>query len=114
MVGQTVAFDEGSRVIEEVTGKKLKVGKVGSNELKRRADSIDGFGKTRDEILTKMISQIDLLVIEEQEGMYLLRPVVNELCPEIKPMSVREMVEDAWSWAGIDLSKVVHHPGAAR
>lgn len=97
MVGETVGIDEVTALIEGFTRRKVKVITVGRKELQRRADGIEGIGSTREEILTKMVSEINLLVLEEKEGMCLLRPVVNGLCPDIKPMSVREMLEEAWS-----------------
>ena len=96
MVGETVAMDEVTAVIEEVTGRRVAVSKVGREELRRRAESIEGIGGTREAILTKMVAEINLLALEEKEGMCLLRPVVNELCPDVKPVSVREMVQRAW------------------
>lgn len=97
MVGETVSIDEVTLVIEMITGKKMEVRTVGREKLQQRADGIDGIGSTREEVLMKMVSEINLLVLEEKEGMCLLRPVVNELCPDIKPMSVRDMIEMAWS-----------------
>lgn len=96
MVGETVAIDEVTEIIEEFTGRQMEVKTVGRKELKRRADGIEGFGNTREELFTKMVSEINMLALEEKEGMCVLRPVVNELCPCIKPMSVREIIEKAW------------------
>lgn len=96
ILGQTVGVDEVTRIIEEVTGRTMEVSTVDARELQRRAEIVEGFGKTRREIVSKMVSEINLLVLEERENMCLLRPVVNELCPHVKPMTVREMVQMAW------------------
>lgn len=96
MVGETVAVDEVTRLFEEVTGRKMEVTTVGREELRQRADTIEGFGSTREEIFKKMVSEINLLVLEEKVDMCVLKPMVNELCPNVRPISVREMIQMAW------------------
>lgn len=96
MVGQVVAVDEVTQIIEEVTGRRMEVMTVRADELRRRVEGIEGFGRTRATIFQKMVSEINLLVLEEKADMCVLKPVVNEMCPQIKPMSVREMVQLAW------------------
>ena len=97
MVGETINLDEVTRLIEEVTGKKLKHQPIDRDSLQRRADSIEGLGSNRDEMVTKMLSQINMATLEEQVGICILHPTVNELCPEVKPMSVRDYLVKCWS-----------------
>lgn len=96
IVGETVGIHDVTRVIEEVTGRRMEVSTVGTEELQRRVDAVEGFGGTREEIFRTMISEINLLVLEEMEGMCVLRPVANELCPHIRPMGLREIIQAAW------------------
>lgn len=96
MVGQTIDVDEVTKLIEEVTGKEMTRRPVDTAELQHRADAIEGFGSNREEMVTKMISQINIAAIEEQLGMCILHQTVNELCPEIKPISVKEYLTKCW------------------
>jgi hypothetical protein len=96
MVGETINIDEVTKLIEDVTGKEMKRQPVDKAELQRRADSIEGIGSSREEIVTKMISQINMAAIEDLVGMCVLSPTVNRLCPHVKPTSVREFLTKCW------------------
>jgi uncharacterized protein YbjT (DUF2867 family) len=96
MVGDTINIDEVTKLLEDVTGKKMKRRAVDKAELQRRADNIEGIGNSRDEIVTKMISQINMAAMEEQVGMCVLDPTVNRLCPHVKPTSVKEFLTKCW------------------
>lgn len=96
MVGETINIDEVTKLIEEVTGKTMTRRPVDRNELQQRANAIDGIGSDRAEIVTKMISQTNIAAIEDQLGMCILHPTVNDLCPEVRPISVREYISKCW------------------
>lgn len=51
---------------------------------------MEGIGKTGEEIIGKLWAQIEMVSIEDAEGAGRLSPVLNELCPQVKPVSVRE------------------------
>jgi hypothetical protein len=96
MVGETINLDEVTGLIEEVTGKKMKREPVGKSELHCRANSIEGIGTSREEMVTKMVSQINMATIEERVGMCVLNPTVNGMCPDVRPRSVREFLVSCW------------------
>ena len=97
MVGQTVDIDEVTAIIEAVTGKKMERRPVDRTVLQQRADAIQGIGGSREEMVTKMISQINMAAIAEQVGMCVLHPTVNELCPQVTPISVKEYLSKCWT-----------------
>lgn len=96
MVGETINIDDVSRLVQEVTGENLERTPVDKAELQHRADSIPGIGTNRKEMVTKMISQINIMTLDEQVGCCILRPTVNSLCPGVKPVGVREYLTKAW------------------
>lgn len=97
MVGEIISIDEVTKLIEEVAGKKMVRIPVDGAEFQRRADGIEGMGSTREEMATKMISQINIAAIEEQPGMCVLHPVINRLCPEVEPSTVRGFLSKCWA-----------------
>jgi hypothetical protein len=96
MVGETVDVDEVTEMIEAVTGKTMERRPVDTVVLQQRADTMEGIGDSREEIVTKMISQINIAAIEDQVGMCVLHPTVNELCPQVRPISVKEYLSKCW------------------
>ena len=54
---------------------------------------IRDFGGNLKDTLTKMISQIELTMIEDTESVTVSRPFVNKLFPNVKPTTVRDFVE---------------------
>ena len=97
MVGETISIDEVTKLIEDLTGRQLKRQPLDKNNFRLRADSIKGVGANRDDVMTKMISQIDVAMLEEQTGMCILHPTVNRLSPDVKPRSVREYLVRCWA-----------------
>ena len=97
MVGETIGIDEVVQLVEEVRGEKMQVTTVSKEELDRRAASIQGLGATREEVVCKMTSQFELAMVEERIGLSTLEPVVNKLCPQVKPVTVREYLQKCWS-----------------
>ena len=92
MVGETIDADDVTRIIEEVSGKKFRRRTVDKETLQTRVSKVEGIGSNREEIVEKMISQIELMMLEDREGMTITRPVVNKLCPHVIPTSVRDFV----------------------
>jgi hypothetical protein len=90
MVGETLTVAEVSKTIEDITGVQLKRSTIDANGLRRRVDSIQGVGTNPVDIVKKLWTQLELVIIEDTEGAGWLAPVVNELCPRVKPSTVRE------------------------
>ena len=96
MVGETTDVDEVTKMIEAVTGKKMERQPVDKLVLQQRADAIGGIGGTRDEMVTKMISQINIATLEEQIGICVLRPTVNQLYSDVNSVSVKVYLAKFW------------------
>ena len=96
MIGDLVTVDEVVKLVEEVTAskKKIDVQMDGKEELERRVKSVEGIGATREEIVMKMVSQIEICMIE---GKNVFESVVNRLCPHVKPGSVKEYLAKWWT-----------------
>ena len=81
MVRETISIDEVTQQIEELVGKRLQRQPVDRATLQRRAESIEGIGASREEMVTEMVSQINAATLEEELGMCILNPTVKNLCP---------------------------------
>ena len=97
MVGETVRIADVTTIIEELSQRRMARWTIDRAGLQKRVDGIEGLGSTRDEIVTKMLSQMSLLMLEEQEGLSIMPSVANELCPDVKPQGVREFLEEVFS-----------------
>lgn len=96
MVGETLSIAQVTGLIEKYSGRKLRVSKVYREELVRRAESINGFGHSRDDVLTKMYAQMEALMLDEKHGGSVMQPIVNRLCPWVKAKSVEEYLVACW------------------
>ena len=93
MEGETVRVDEVLKVLEEKAGKgKWQVSTVTERELQERADRIEGVGTTRKEVVDKLVAQMEVMILKDEEDMGVIRPTINKLCPQVKPTSVEEYV----------------------
>ena len=90
IVGQTPGVDQVTEMLEAVVGAKFEVKTVGRSKLQERANSVNGIGRDRQEVLKKMISQIELVMLEEKESVAVLHPVTNRLCPAVKPLTISD------------------------
>ena len=90
-VGEVVGVDEVVRLLERRLG-RFEVSTVTKEELERRVKGIEGIGGTREEVLRKMGSQIELVMLEEEEGASVLRGIVNEKTG-VKGVTVDEYLE---------------------
>jgi hypothetical protein len=92
MVGDTIRLDELLSIAESVTGKKFQVKVVKREELERRLASLS----LPNDFVEWMWTDIKLAYCRDEDGEVVLDPVVNRLCPEVKPMKIREYVELYW------------------
>ena len=100
MVGSTVHLEDVARVAEKVTGQKLEIKHITKEELKQREDDFDeqlrkGFALPA--LLGKMVTQLMQCVCDEEVGNQILDPVLNRLCPDVRPVGYEEYVERFWS-----------------
>jgi hypothetical protein len=86
MVGETLRMDEVVRVAETVMGKRWQVKTVGPEDFESR---IEGLGKEGDAAAGRKIwAQLGLSYTRDVEGEGWLDGRLNELFPDVKPLTV--------------------------
>jgi uncharacterized protein YbjT (DUF2867 family) len=94
MVGDTLTVHELLAHAEAVTGREFEV------DIIRRADQQKKLGELAPENFMAMAwTEFKLAYIRDLDDEVALRPVVNRLCPTVKPMSAREYMENYWTTA---------------
>lgn len=96
IVGEIIGVDKVTKLLETAVGASFELQKVGRKELEERVNSVEGVGRSREEFLKKMVSQIELVMLDETEGAAILKPVTNRLCPAVKPVSVAEFLQKVY------------------
>ncbi|KAL6721262.1 hypothetical protein ACLMJK_000364 [Lecanora helva] len=96
MVGETIEVDKATELLGKAIRAPFEIRKVGRKELQSRDQSVEGIGKSREEIVLKLISQIELVMLDENEGAAILKPVINQLCPAVKPLNVTEYLDKVY------------------
>ncbi|EGU88553.1 hypothetical protein FOPG_19914 [Fusarium oxysporum f. sp. conglutinans race 2 54008] len=91
MAGDTLTMGELLRHAEAVTGRKFNVTILKREDLERKREKTP-----QDDFMGRLWTDFDLAYIQDREDEGVLRPVVNGLCPEVKPISVREYMETYW------------------
>jgi hypothetical protein len=90
MVGDINALDEIVRKIEKARGGKMEV-------VYRSYDQVVEEDRNETEVYPgKMWTQLEVMMAEDRVGAGTVEPVLNELCPEVRPMSVEEYLETFW------------------
>jgi NmrA-like family len=100
MVGSTMDLEEVAVVAQRVTGRKFEVTKITREELKRREDVLDEQLAKEFSIkplMGKMKLQLMECACEEEIGNQIVEPVLNRLCPQIKPVGFEEYLERSWT-----------------
>lgn len=95
MVGETIEISEVTKMIGRASGRDLRVTKVRRSELEQRQRRDDA-DDHRDEIVTKMVVQFEMLEIEDARGTGVVNPILNKMFPDIKPKSVEQYLKDCW------------------
>jgi hypothetical protein len=90
MVGSTVGMDEVVSIIEKVRGRKMDVEYRTVEDVRREKE------ECKDEMKVFWLELEEMCAMGE-EGKGIIRPVLNEVCPNVKPMSVEEYVRKFWS-----------------
>lgn len=100
MVGSTVDLGEVAYKAEKVTGRKFEIKNITKKELKQREDDLDQQLTQEfsvDALLAKMVVQLMQCACEEEVGNQIIDPVLNRLCPSVKPVGFEEYLERFWS-----------------
>jgi nucleoside-diphosphate-sugar epimerase len=88
MAGETRNLRDIIGIMQEVLGEEVEVRTVTREELQKRLDALD-----QSDILPRIDVQYTMAC---GQGGSVIKGVLNELCPEVKPVSIREFMEEAW------------------
>jgi uncharacterized protein YbjT (DUF2867 family) len=91
MAGDTLTMGELLSHAEAVTGRRLNVTVLKREDLEKKLENTP-----QDDFMGRLWTDFYLAYIRDREDESVLRPVVNGLCPEVKPISVREYMETHW------------------
>lgn len=92
MVGETLTMGELLAHAQAVTGKDFKVQKVKREDIEKQMACL-----SQDDFMGLLWADFNLAYVRDREGEVVLQPVVNTLCPEVKPIGVREYMETFWA-----------------
>ncbi|KAF2012742.1 NmrA-like family protein [Aaosphaeria arxii CBS 175.79] len=88
MVGETLTMGELLAHAEAVTGRKFEVSAVTQADLEKKIARL-----SEDDFMARMWTEFKLAYIRDLDDEVVLKPVMNQLCPDLKPMGVREYME---------------------
>ncbi|PKX92407.1 NmrA-like family protein [Aspergillus novofumigatus IBT 16806] len=91
MVGETLTMGELLTHAEAVAKRKLDVTVVNSKSLERKLKSVSS-----DDFMAWLWVELKLAYCRDRLDEGYLEPVVNRLCPEVKPTSVKEYLQSHW------------------
>jgi uncharacterized protein YbjT (DUF2867 family) len=94
MVGDIVTMGELLAHAEAVTGRKFQVQVMKQGDLEKKMGEI-----AEDDFMGRMWTEFKTAYIRDMEDEVVLEPVVNRLCPMVKPMGIRQYMETFWSGA---------------
>jgi uncharacterized protein YbjT (DUF2867 family) len=100
MVGSTVDLEELARKAERVTGRQFEITKLTKQELKHREEALGqqlAQGFSVEALIGKMVAQLVLCACDEQVANQIVDPVLNRLCPQVKPLGYEQYLERFWS-----------------
>ncbi|KAM0271396.1 hypothetical protein ACHAQH_009118 [Verticillium albo-atrum] len=92
MAGETITMGELLASAESVAGKKIAVTKLEKKDLEERLEKSEDF-------MERLWLEFYLAYIRDEEGEVVLPPTLNRLCPQVKPSTVRQYMEEHWSKA---------------
>lgn len=88
MAGETLSMGELLAHAEAVTGKQFEVSVEKQVDLERKLGEA-----AHDDFMAQLWAEFKIAYIRDLEGEVVLEPVVNQLCPAVKPMGVREYMD---------------------
>ncbi|KAH7356033.1 hypothetical protein BKA66DRAFT_474373 [Pyrenochaeta sp. MPI-SDFR-AT-0127] len=92
LASETLRMDKVVQIIEKVRGKKMNVTYRKYEEIEKEEAEVDVSN------VSKLLwLQIELLASRNAVGEGIVEPILNKLCPSVKPMSVEEYMKKFWS-----------------
>jgi NmrA-like family len=99
MVGSTVDLEQMARVAEKVTERNFEITTVTKENVKHREDDFDKQMAKEfsiEALKGKMVAQLMQCACEEEIGNQINDPVLNRLCPDVKPVGFEQYLERFW------------------
>jgi hypothetical protein len=90
MVGETVRMDELVRMVEEVRGRKMEVVYRSLGRIREEKENEKDLGKV-------FWLELEEMYARDREDEGVIRPTLNRLCPEVKPIGIKEYLVKYWS-----------------
>lgn len=95
MVGETLEFDQVVKKAERILGRSLQIRRFDKNAIQQRLEDTDV-----QDTIGIMESQLSLVYCDDNYGEGYLNPILNGLCPQVKPMQTGEFIEKYWHVEG--------------
>lgn len=89
MAGETMKMDEVVRIVEEVKGEKMEV-------VYRDFETVVRENEEEGHFYRKFWYELEEMMAREEIGESVLEPVLNQLCTDVKPTTVKEYVREYW------------------
>jgi len=91
IAGSTLTMGELLEAAEKITGKKIKVTKITREDLEKQQAALDP-----EEFMAQLWIEFKLNWIKDESGYSILSPIVNGLCPDVKPISAVDFLKEHW------------------
>ena len=90
MVGETVGMDEVVRMVEQVRGRRVEVVYRPVERIREE--------KGREGDWEKVFwLELEEMYARDKEDEGVIRPTLNRLCPDVRPMRIKEYLMKYWS-----------------
>lgn len=97
IAGDVLGFGDVVRLAEQVTGRTFRIKEVTKDEFKKEVDGLAPADWVRN-----MECSYSMIFCDDVDGETALDPLLNRLCPQVKPITVREYLRKYWSSAGME------------
>lgn len=91
LVGDTISIRELLKIAETVTGKRFDVTKITSADLDKQRKELKP-----EQFMEQLWVELKSYYSSDMENVTVVEPVVNRLCPEVKPVSFKEYIQTHW------------------
>ena len=99
MVGHELTMQDVVDMPEQATGRKFEVLPMTRDDLRRRQGEFDAQlanGFSLEAFMGKLAAQLMECDCYEERGNMLFDPVINRLCPQVKPITVEDYLNKYW------------------
>jgi hypothetical protein len=91
MAGDTITMGELLSIAEGITGKTFDVQRLTPEDLHKQLSQLNP-----DQFMEQMWVELKLLYCADQVGEAVMEPILNRLCSEVKPVTIKKYLESHW------------------